>query len=697
MVDFKRGELDNVALSNPGYLTLSYKVTSFFDSKEPYLWAWCQDLKGNIYVGTGNEGKVYKISPKGESSVFFDTDELEIYALAHDQQNNIYVATSPDGKIYKVTAAGKGEVYFDPPDNYIWDLVFDRQKNLFAATGDSSRIYKITGKNKGKIYFQSDESHIEELYIQENGDLLAGTVDNGYLYRISTDGKPVVLFDTGFREIHSIAMAKDGSIYIGGYGRRRPERMEPSKLKQSTKKKKKKDDTEKSEAQNQMEEIGILIGPEPMSGMGRSEMSAVLKISPGGARQNIWHLPDAVYALTLNPDGSLLVGTGGDNGKLYRVNQDEEETLIMEIDDAQITALYRNNKNQIFMCTSNMGKVYKINQDYESKGSFISRVMDAGIVSDWGVLRWQGELPSETKVKIYTRSGNTAEVNETWNQWSKPITVATGEPIQSAPAQYLQWKAEFSSSKKTVSPKLEQLTITYLQHNLPPKIKKLVVNDTEDLLEDTPEEDNEYSQEQKEGNEPQYYSPVSSRQLRNRALRTIRWSCTDANRDRLKFKLTYKGEKENSWRELKSDYYEYFYRWNSEKWPDGFYQIQLTASDSPSNPLNLIKNSRKISDRFKVDNAGPAVHTFKVKPKTGDKLTISFIVQDRLTALYSAEFVIDSGEWQLVYPRDGICDSSQEKYELKIPGISPGNHTFVVRTYDRYLNVGFGKFNFKIE
>jgi len=127
--ELSQGKYDGIAISHPGTLTLSPRVDSFFDSGEPYLWSWAQDSKGNMFVGTGNDGKVFKITPQKQNSLFFDADELEIYALATDARDNLYVATSPDGKIYKISPTGQSTVFFDPPDKYLWELIFDRDGN----------------------------------------------------------------------------------------------------------------------------------------------------------------------------------------------------------------------------------------------------------------------------------------------------------------------------------------------------------------------------------------------------------------------------------------------------------------------------------------------------------------------------------------------------------------------------------------
>jgi hypothetical protein len=84
-----------------------------------------RDKAGNIYVGTGDEGKVFKIDPQGKGSLYFQSKELDIFAMALDSSDVLYVGTSPDGKVYKVTAADQAREFCNPETKYIWSMIFD--------------------------------------------------------------------------------------------------------------------------------------------------------------------------------------------------------------------------------------------------------------------------------------------------------------------------------------------------------------------------------------------------------------------------------------------------------------------------------------------------------------------------------------------------------------------------------------------
>ncbi len=109
---------------------------------------------GTLFIGTGNEGKVFRVDPQGKGSLFFDSAELEAHALALAPNGGLYVGTSPDGKIYKVDRNGTATTFFDGDDKYIWALAVDAKGNVFAGTGDKGVIHKITPDGKGTRLLQ---------------------------------------------------------------------------------------------------------------------------------------------------------------------------------------------------------------------------------------------------------------------------------------------------------------------------------------------------------------------------------------------------------------------------------------------------------------------------------------------------------------------------------------------------------------
>jgi hypothetical protein len=80
--DFLKGEVENLSIDSQGRLMLAPAAELVYETSAPFLWSVCAGSDGALFVGTGNEGKVFRIDQQGKGSIFFDAPELEVHALA---------------------------------------------------------------------------------------------------------------------------------------------------------------------------------------------------------------------------------------------------------------------------------------------------------------------------------------------------------------------------------------------------------------------------------------------------------------------------------------------------------------------------------------------------------------------------------------------------------------------------------------
>src|SRR5215216_3844032 len=211
-----KGDARGVSISDTGVLMLAPKLNEVFNTQQTYVWSSVVDSQGNVYLGTGHDGKTYKISPSGTGSMLYDAAELDVTALAIGRDNALYAGTSPDGKVYRIGTDGKADVYFDRGDKYIWSLAVMNDGSLAVGTGDSGKLYRVrtAGANpESSLLVSTNQTHVISLAVTSQGDLIAGTDSGGLVLRVSPEGKTFALFDTQLREIHALAAAADGSIY----------------------------------------------------------------------------------------------------------------------------------------------------------------------------------------------------------------------------------------------------------------------------------------------------------------------------------------------------------------------------------------------------------------------------------------------------------------------------------------------------
>src|SRR5436190_1378133 len=404
--EFAKGEVENLSIDGYGRLTLGPTTTPVYDASAPFLWAMIGAPDGSMYIGSGNEGQVYKVDASGKGSVFFDAEELEVHALALAPGGGIYAATSPDGKIYKIDAAGKSSVLFDPPDKYIWGLAADKSGNVFAATGDKGVVYKITPDGKGTVFYQTKTTHAISLAIESDGHLLVGTESPGRLFRLDANGKPFVLLDSPYNEIHTLKIDSKGVIYAAAVSSQgssntpppppsMPEPAQPA--------------TPTVSVSTEITAIAV-IEPSPQTGAMMSaperpntgsSAGGVYRITSDGAWDLIWSSrEDSPYDVAVEPDGNLLVATGN-KGKIYRLSGDPlQPTLVTRATAQQVTALLRDSQGRVTFSTSNPGKVQRLSPTRADRGTYTSDVRDAQTIATWGAIRWQSAMPQGARVDI---------------------------------------------------------------------------------------------------------------------------------------------------------------------------------------------------------------------------------------------------------------------------------------------------------
>jgi len=79
---FNKGTPENVSILSDGKVSLSPVLELLADTGEPFVWCLVQDSKGNLFAGTGNNGKIFKIDKNARLTLWHDSEELEILSLA---------------------------------------------------------------------------------------------------------------------------------------------------------------------------------------------------------------------------------------------------------------------------------------------------------------------------------------------------------------------------------------------------------------------------------------------------------------------------------------------------------------------------------------------------------------------------------------------------------------------------------------
>jgi len=659
--DFEKGKPENVSITSQGEVVLAPLLEEVADTDELYVWCLTQDKEGNLYAGTGNEGRIYKIDSQGDKTLLYDSPEVGIHSLALDDEGNLYAGSSPDGIVYKITAQGEAQTLCTTGERYVWSLVIGPEGQLYAGTGEAAKVLKISQDGEVEEIYASTDNHIMSLVLDgESGHLYAGTEGSGIVYQISPEGDVRVLYDAPEREIHSLVLGDDGVLYAGAMtGPQPPVRAEKGRRTNIS-----------------------------------NDGSSIYGIFPSGAVWSIWRSPQPLLlSMIWNVDGDLMVGTG-EEGLIYSVTPEGDFTLVARCPQGQPLSLHRGGEGQVYLGIS--GKVYRFSSRYATKGTLTSPEHDNSINSKWGKISWRAEIPEGTRITFQTRSGNTEHADDTWSDWSEELQDSEGSQIPSPPARFLQYRANLYTSDSARTPVLKRVSITSLQSNLKPKVRSVTIRPYVARPEEMPPEASGPQGRGMEGR-AQVPPPERRREPFKKTLKVVRWQADDPNGDLLVYDLYFRGMDEKDWKLLKEDVKGSFYIWDTESCPDGIQLVRVVASDVPSNPPELALSAERVSEPFIVDNTPPVVRKLKVEKQSHGKLVIRGEAEDKTSSLKKAEYSIDSGDWKIIFPQDGIFDSKKEKFTFTTDVLSPGEHTIVIRITDFSDNIGVGKLVAKVK
>lgn len=687
-----KGDARGVSISDTGVVMLSPKLNEVFNTQQTYVWSSTIDSQGNVYLGTGHDGKTFKITANGTGSLLFDASELDVTALAIGRDGAVYAGTSPDGKVYRIGTDGKADVYFDPGDKYIWSLAVMSDGSLAVGTGDNGKLYRVRSAGatpETSLLANTNQTHVISLAVTPQGDLIAGTDSGGLVLRVSPEGKMFALFDTQLREIHALAPAADGSIYALALSDAASTARAPS-TPPVTPQPAEGGTPTTSVTITALDESGTPIQAQATPARSRSDVSnarsAVFRILPDGATDVVWSSP-TVTAFAIAPalqPGTVLIGTA-DKGRIYSVTNDGRDTLLLQSPEGQISSLFVKN-NQVYAAASNQGKLFRFGNELVNEGTYESPVRDAKLTASWGKIWWRGT----GAVEVQTRTGNGERPDATWSDWSAPYRNPDGNQISSPRARFIQWRATVRSAASSTPASIEDVSVAYLPRNVAPEVLSISVLPIGVGLQQMAQTSVDPNVESS-GLDPSVFGPVAPvppRRFYQRGARSFQWQAEDRNSDTLEYAIYYRALNEQTFRLLKDKLRENFYTIDGATLADGRYVIKVIASDAPDNPPGQKLTGERLSEPIDIDNTPPVVKLVGQPQMNRDSVRVVFSVDDATGKVKKADASIDGAAWTPVFPDDGIADSGQEVYSVDFGALGPGEHTISLRSFDSSGNVG---------
>lgn len=703
--DFARGRLQNVSLDHDGRLTAAPALLQLFAPGEAAVWSAVRAADGSTFLATGNRGRIYRVDAAGKGSLYWTAEQPEIFALANHASGALLAGTSPNGAVYRIEAAAKATLLFRPKARFIWSIAPGPDGALYLACGEPAVIYRLGKNGDAELYYDTGQGHVTSLAITGDGALLAGTEPNGILYRISAKDRATVLYHANLPEIRGIAAAPDGTVYAAAMGGSVAKRTGASGSSPSgspgviitaptttitvTDSQAGAEIKPKVEAPKPATPTGATPAAAPAAATVTAETagvdkSAIYRIRPDNTVETLWSSKDEnVYDLLLRPEGNLLFSTD-QSGRIYRLAADRKATLLAQAGEGEVTR-FLDTGADLLAAAAEAGRLYRLGNGAAAGGAYESPVHDSNTVARWG--RLYGRTGGA--IRLSTRTGNTGRPDQTWSPW----TALRNSLVQSPNARYIQWRAEFQDP----SASLANVSLAYLPQNTPPVVRSISVSagappaaaKTQTAAAAATAA---YSITVTDTGDVAAASAPASTQIipRNGAAQLqITWQAEDPDGDRLSYSIYFRGEDEREWKLMRANLTETTLALDGDALADGRYYFRVVATDRPSNPVQFAREGELVSAPVLIDNTPPAVTA--VARRTGAGIEIKVHARDQISALRRAEFSVDAGPWVPVEAVDGVTDSPEEDFEIRIDPFRPGERLIVIRVYDAAGNAGLTK------
>ncbi len=680
--DQEKAEFKQVVMSSEGALRLSRTLHPLARIDATHVWAVAEDRQGNLFAATGEEGKVYRVSPQGKQEVVYAGEASQVLSLAVDAGGEaVFAGTGPEAAIVRIDAKGAKKLCA-LPESYVWALVGDpKGEAVYAATGPNGRVYRVTPDGKASVFFETKQDHVLCLTVGPDGTVYAGTDKTGRVYRIDARGRGFVVYQAPQAEVRTLLL--DGDVLFAGTSATRKRGGSGGRDTEGGNKRAARSDGDSPVRTVSRGEKGLAAASgaqaekgskESMSGVKAAAAPApaapvagensVYRIAPDGGVREVFRGKVLVLSLA-RLGGRLLVGTGM-QGELFEVDETtREKSAVARLDNGQLLGLCRRKDGSLVVAAGDPGKLYTLEPGFARQGSVVSEVLDARLPSRWDSLRWRAEASAKTAVTVATRSGNVAEPDETWSDWTAEETDGEAATVRAPAARYLQYRVTLKTEDPRHSPTLQSLTIRHATVNQAPEVTKVEVPN------------------------------LRAAAAKGSKKAEFKWSATDANEDELRYRLYVKKDGWQQWVKLEDDHDKMDYEWDTTTAPSGVYRLKVVASDRVDNAEGEALTGERISEPFVVCHEPPAV-TVKTTRLEDGRMGVEATAASPLARLTAASFSVNGKKWVNVFPKDGLFDGKREAFAFRTEPLPPGAYVLVLKVQDAAGNTGSGDVVFTV-
>nr|WP_321476434.1 hypothetical protein [uncultured Paludibaculum sp.] len=645
--------------------------TVLWAAPQPEVFALALDGQGRLYAGTSPDGRIYRIQ-NGKATEFFNPSAKYIWNITVAPDGAVYVATGDQGRVWRVSPDGRGEVWYETGQTHVTALAVDANGRLLAGTEPNGILFRIEGRDKAFVLYDSSLPEIRSIVPAPDGSVYIAAL-GGALAQKQAQAAAAAASSQQSQGVvtSSITITADANAQSGIDIKPKPDAAKPPAATGA--------------------ETPPTPAPVDITGV---EKAALYRIAPDNMVETVWSSKEEnVFDLVLK-DGDPVFSTD-ERGRIYRLSKDLKATLLLETHESETTRLLPTAQGIVAATSNQAKLYRLADRPaakgvYESPVHDAGNVARWGRL-DWRLDSSIGKIAFRTRSGNSQRPDRTWSVwsepvtdlakalvsspNSRYIQWQAEFQPVNGQSplLDSVSLSYqpqngrpvvrsVQVTPQWVASTQKTAAAAPQTPISY----------SITVTDSGDAGTAT-----------SSGTPTQNISRSGIPQL------FIAWQADDPDGDKLVYSLWYRAEDEANWKLLKSEINDNTYMQETEVFADGRYYFRVLASDQPANSPTAAKEGELVSQPVLIDQTPPTV-TMGTPRVNGSQIEIDVDATDAHSPVRRGEYSFDGSAWKLMDAADGIADSKQERFIVRFNAIS-GEHSVVVRVFDSAGNPGLAR------
>lgn len=678
--DWDAGDAEHAVISSLGEVRPGWSTTRHALEVDA-VWSSTRAGDGSILIGTDDKGAIYRWSGGKLAKLTSIPDVVAVVSLAAGPGNTVYAGTLPGGQVWKVdVGTGKASKLAELKDaETVWSLGVSRdEKTVYAGTGPKGHLFAVdAGSGKATLAYDTGDKRVMSIAVTSDGAVWAGTSSKGLVFRYDPKKRSArAMADFAGNEVTALAASSDGVIAIAN------DFDEPSttgvKTADAVKAAEKKEDGgESADKPDTGSKPGADAATPAAAKIPRKNelkgKGAVYRVYGDSRLEQLHALTQTYFTALAVTETGRIFAAAGDKGRVYMIDTDDAISTAFDVDERIVAELSYDAKDGLSFATADAAAFYRTT-GAAKKSSYTSKVWDAGATARFGKLAWRGD----GKLRVETRTGNTAKPGKGWSGWSTPRGTArgggasAGGKVASPSGRYFQFRVRFDDADAV----LRAAALYYLPQNRATEIESVALEPS--------------------GAGKDLTTTKSGAAKPRSPIVKVTWKVKNPDGDTTAYKLSVRREGEVLWRSIntgKEPLTKTTYSWNTETFQDGWYRLRVSASDRPANSADRSLETHRTSVLFRVDNARPIIDGINVTYPRASARAV-----DALSAIAEAAYSVDDGPWLVGATQDGLFDEAAEMLRIELPaGLEPGVHTLSIRVADDVGNIGSASVSFRVK